>query len=166
MTPYLQAIADDVERATALADEPTKEVAGRLLTMLEPSLRLAMTQLLSDAAAEVSSRLTTEVVTVRMDGRTPQLQVQPTPDGGPAPGPDAWAAAGSTTSEPAGDTAEDGTARVTVRLSEQLKRRAEHLAQAGNQSLNAWIVQALRAATTTPTHPGPGGGSRRVTGWA
>lgn len=161
LTPYLQAIGDDLERTTALADEPTRETAARLATALEPALRLAMTQLLSDAAAEISSRLGSDVVTVRMDGRTPQLQVtatRPAEAAEPHPADTARQA----------EEADDGTARVTVRLPEQLKRRAEQLAQAGSQSLNTWMVQAVRAATATShPRPEPGRGSRRrLTGWA
>jgi predicted HicB family RNase H-like nuclease len=53
---------------------------------------------------------------------------------------------------------------VTVRLPEAVKRRAENLAQAAGQSLNTWIIHALRRATTTDKTPTKS--SRRITGWA
>ncbi|MBI4900660.1 MAG: toxin-antitoxin system HicB family antitoxin, partial [Actinobacteria bacterium] len=55
LTPYLTAVAEDLDRATQLADEPTRAIAARLVTVLEPGLRLAMVQLLSDAAAQLTS---------------------------------------------------------------------------------------------------------------
>ncbi len=158
LEPYLSAVSADLDRATSLADDATKQTVGRLASSLEPALRLAMTQLLSDAAAHLSRDLGDAVVTVRIEGRDPVLQVQ-----------HHEAAALEPTVvlpvlEPEDD---DGTARVTVRLPENLKRRAEDLAQRADQSLNSWIVQAIRRAgqVSTPsasTHRS----SRRITGWA
>ncbi len=154
LNPYLGAVAVDLDKATALADDGTKAVAVRVAVAVEPALRLAMTQLLADAAAQLTSELTTAVVTVRMDGREPVLQVheQTVP---PAP---------PTAPEPVAAD-EEGTARVTVRLPEQLKRRAETLAQAAEQSLNTWIVQAVRRAAQAP-RADHRNSSRRITGWA
>lgn len=155
LTPYLSAVAEDLDRATALADEATRSTAGRLAGAIEPALRLAMTQLLSDAAAQLTRDLPEAVITVRMDGREPVLQVQRT--AGTEPGQ------GFAFEATAGDEA--GTARVTVRLPEQLKRRAETLAQQADHSLNTWVVQTLRRATQgNPSTPHTSSG--RVTGWA
>ena len=85
------------------------------------------------------------------------------------------------------DEVEDGaTARITLRLPESVKTRAEELAAKTGSSLNTWIVNVLRSATregainididlssipflegTDPFGPGRGGrrGSRRMTGW-
>ena len=158
LNPYLGAVAADLDKATALADDATRSVTARLAVAIEPALRLAMTQLLADAAAQLTSDLGSTVVTVRMDGREPVLQVHEpaAPASGPdGPEPDAQ--------EPA--AADEGTARVTVRLPEQLKRRAEALAQAAEQSLNTWIVQAVRRAAQAP-RTDHRNSSRRVTGWA
>ena len=43
---------------------------------------------------------------------------------------------------------EGDTSRITLRLPEPLKGRAEELAAQRGQSLNTWIVNAVRAATT------------------
>ena len=158
LNPYLGAVAADLDKATALADDATRSVTARLAVAIEPALRLAMTQLLADAAAQLTSDLGSTVVTVRMDGREPVLQVHEpaAPASGPdGPEPDAQ--------EPA--AADEGTARVTVRLPEQLKRRAEALAQAAEQSLNTWIEQAVRRAAQAP-RTDHRNSSRRVTGWA
>ncbi|HEX6055798.1 MAG TPA: toxin-antitoxin system HicB family antitoxin, partial [Intrasporangium sp.] len=75
---------------------------------------------------------------------------------------------------------EDGeTARITLRIPESLKARAEDLAAGRGQSLNTWIVNAVRMATTPGINiniggqwgPGPGAPGRnrssnkRVQGW-
>ena len=159
LNPYLGAVAADLDKATALADDATRSVTARLAVAIEPALRLAMTQLLADAAAQLTSDLGSTVVTVRMDGREPVLQVHE--QAAPASGPDGPEPDGQ---EPAAAD-DEGTARVTVRLPEQLKRRAEALAQAADQSLNTWFVQAVRRAAQAP-RTDHRNSSRRVTGWA
>ena len=52
LQPYLTRIATDLDRVTSLADESTRETSRRLAAALEPGLRLAMTELLADSAAE------------------------------------------------------------------------------------------------------------------
>ncbi|MDX6317693.1 MAG: hypothetical protein QOD35_1093, partial [Nocardioidaceae bacterium] len=67
-------------------------------------------------------------------------------------------------------------ARITLRLPESLKARAEELAGKRGQSLNTWLVNAARNAATisinvssTPMGPGAPGrnrsSSRRIQGW-
>ncbi len=155
LNPYLAAVAVDLEKATALADDVTKEITSRVAVAVEPALRLAMTQLLADAAAQLTGELATAVITVRMDGREPVLHVHE----------QAAAPSEPTTPEPLASGDDVGTARVTVRLPEQLKRRAEGLAQAAEQSLNTWIVQAVRRAAQAP-RTDHRNSSRRITGWA
>lgn len=154
LNPYLAAVAADLDKATALADDATRATTARVAVAVEPALRLAMTQLLADAAAQLTSDLSGAVVTVRMDGREPVLHVQEQPIADLPP----------TLVEPA-SADDDGTARVTVRLPEQLKRQAENLAQRADQSLNTWIVQAVRRAVQ-PARTDHHATSRRITGWA
>lgn len=151
LTPYLEAIAHDLDRATALADDTTRELTHRVVSVLEPGLRLAMVQLLSDGAAQLTAELGGPVVTIRMEGREPTWHIAR--DDSPSTAP--------LTSEPDDD---ESTARVTVRLPEALKRRAETAAQSTGQSLNTWIIQALRRATSP--EPSTNRSSRRITGWA
>ena len=150
LTPYLDAVARDLESATALADEATRELTHRVASVLEPGLRLAMVQLLSDVAAQLTAELDGPVITIRMEGRDPSWNI--VRDDSSSATRDA---------EPDDD---ESTARVTVRLPEAVKKRAEAAAQIAGQSLNTWIVQALRRATTNdkPTHHS----SRRISGWA
>lgn len=150
LTPYLEAVARDLDRATALADQQTRELTQRVASVIEPGLRLAMVQLLSDAAAQLTAELDGPVITVRMEGRDPDWHIVHN---------EATLAAHD--SEPGDD---DNSARVTVRLPEAVKKRAESAAQIAGQSLNTWIVQALRRATTSDTTSHRS--SRRISGWA
>lgn len=165
LDPYLASVGADLDRATALADEATRQVAARVTTAVEPALRLALVHALSDAAALITSELGDAAVVVRMEGRDPVLSVHRTEIAPPAvpvapPPPDV---------EPPLDPDDDETARVTVRLPQSLKHQLDALATESGSSLNTWIVQALRRATSTaPTGDGSttSRSPRRVTGWA
>jgi hypothetical protein len=167
LDPYLSAIAADLERATALADESTRDIAHRLASALEPGLRLALVRAVSDTAAGINTELEDAVVTVTMAGHDPMVTVTRTTSGGEtaATRPGGADDVGAPTSEDPG-----GTVRITLRLPEHLKSRAEDLAERAEQSLNTWLVQAVRRATADPrptartTHPVPA--ARRHTGWA
>jgi hypothetical protein len=150
LTPYLEAVARDLDNATALADEQTREITHRVASAIEPGLRLAMVQLLSDVAAQLTAELDGPVITVRMEGRDPSWHIvrdEPVPAAHDA--------------EPGDD---ENSARVTVRLPEAVKKRAEAAAQNAGQSLNTWIIQTLRRATTPDSTPHRS--SRRISGWA
>lgn len=150
LTPYLEAVARDLDRATALADDQTRELTHRVASVMEPALRLAMVQLLSDAAAQLTAELGGPVITIGMEGRDPGWHIVRDE-----------ATLVSADAEPGDD---DNSARVTVRLPEGVKKRAETAAQNAGQSLNTWIVQALRRATASENTSHRS--SRRITGWA
>jgi hypothetical protein len=97
----------------------------------------------------------------------------------PVAEPDAAAAAPGEDEEE-----EDGAVtRITLRLPESVKYKAEELAAKGGHSLNSWIVNVVRAATRERAinvdidlsslpfvdrqsfAPGPRRGSKRMTGW-
>lgn len=162
LSPYVAAVAQDLDRATALADSSTREVVARVAPSLEPAVRLALVQALSDAAAAITADLDEAVVSVRMEGRDPVLDVRVVHDESVAPAPSAEVA------EPT-DHAED-TARVSLRIPETLKQGAEVRAREAGQSLNTWIVQTVRRAVepgpTTDPYRRASGRARRVSGWA
>jgi predicted DNA binding CopG/RHH family protein len=133
---------------------------------------------LSQAAAEITTEMRAGSVDVRLSGRDLEFVVEhPTPAAPAAP-----------TSPAAGDEEEDdgAVARITLRLPEGIKTRAEELAAKTGSSLNTWIVNVLRQATregainididlssipflegSDPFGPGRGErrGTRRMTGW-
>ncbi|MDN5572107.1 MAG: toxin-antitoxin system HicB family antitoxin [Propionibacteriaceae bacterium] len=156
LNPYLNGVREDLARATALADTDTRDVAERLIAALEPALRLRIIEALSDAAASVSSKLDGDLVEVRMAGAEPVWHVQ--------------RRAVPESAEPTVVVAEPddaGTARITLRLPEGVKARADAAAEASGQSLNAWLVAAVRTTLTrTPTNQPGARSGHRITGWA
>jgi hypothetical protein len=94
-------------------------------------------------------------------------QVPPTP---PAPPPPPAPEGAETGTDPGDD---EGIARITLRLPESVKARAEELAAHSGHSLNAWIVNAVRVATSQrPINVDIdlssipfGGKDRRMSGW-
>lgn len=178
LTDYVDTLRADLMRAAEALGPESRAVAERLEIALEPSTRMALMEALSDAAAEITQDLPHAAVEVRLKGREPQFVVtatEPEPDEEPEPVPTAEE-----------EEADGAVARITVRIPEGLKARAEQAATDLGQSLNAWIVQAIRRATRAgainvdvdlggipfpPAPPGPpgppwGGRSRRMKGWA
>jgi len=60
----------------------------------------------------------------------------------------------------------DGTARVTLRLPESVKARAEEAAGREGVSVNGWLVRAVTYALDAPSRPGGSRPGRRLTGYA
>ncbi len=174
ITPYVERLRHDLAQAAAAGDDRIREAADRLALALDPSMRLALMEVLSEAAAEITSEMRTGGVEVRLAGRDLEFRV--------AQGPEA--AEGQATTGAAPDEDQDdeaATARITLRLSESLKAKAEERAAAAGHSLNTWIVNVLRSATREGAinididlssipflgdNPGPRGrGGRRMSGW-
>jgi hypothetical protein len=85
LTPFVDAMRRDLSAATALADEPTRNVVERLGTTLDTTARLAMYDALSQACAEISRELSPGAVEVRLAGRDPQFVVTTPPRITPTP---------------------------------------------------------------------------------
>ena len=162
ITPYVDSLRRDLLAAAEIGGEETRAGAERMLVALEPAVRMAVMELLARAAAEVTAELPAGTVEVRLHGRDPELVVS-LPQAAPPPPP-----------EPA-DPEDGAVARITLRIPEAVKTRAEELAATSGHSLNTWIVQALRAATQRGTAAfdldvssipfNPDRPSRRMTGW-
>jgi hypothetical protein len=160
LTPYLESLRRDLHAVNP-------QLAEQVAVTLESSIRLALMEALSDAAAEITDKLGTSVVDVR--GRDAELVVTDlprTPEPEPAP---AWSSEGS------GDVA-----RITLRLPEGLKESVEQTAAKEGISVNAWLVRAIGAAVSgwsgfpppppppppPPFPPGRASFGKRVTGYA
>ncbi|MBS0409692.1 MAG: toxin-antitoxin system HicB family antitoxin [Proteobacteria bacterium] len=167
ITPVINTLSQDLARAAHVGGEDVQEAAERLLLALDPALRLALLDALSQAANEIAAELPGVAISVRMEGREPIFQVQAPEPGLAEPAPAAMA--GAVEADPSEDG--DAQARITLRIPEALKARAEALATRRGQSLNTWLVAAARAAAqdepnppgSSPHRHGPG---RRVQGWA
>ncbi|MEN0139221.1 MAG: toxin-antitoxin system HicB family antitoxin [Rhodococcus sp. (in: high G+C Gram-positive bacteria)] len=140
---YVSRLRDDLNAAAALGDEQTRATAAALAAAVEPAARLLLLSALTDFAGEVSSALDNRTVGVRLDGSEVAVDVRRTP--GPA-GPDGERAA---TAEDLGAAFDDVTgdiSRVTLRLMDQIKSKAEEAASQNGVSLNSWVSQAVQGA--------------------
>jgi len=160
LTPYLETLRRDLTTTAATGGAEIERAAGLLSGALDAAVRLCLLEALSDAAAEITTKLETATVDVRLRGREADLVVTeaayPEAPAQPAPAP----------ADPAGDVA-----RITLRLPEALKEAVERAAAAEGISVNAWLVRAIGTSIQTPGRPGPptaGRASfgRRVTGYA
>src|SRR5579871_282372 len=109
----IDAFRRDLVRAAEVGGDEARAAAERLLPALEPALRLTLMEALSQAVAEIGEALPGVAIEVRLVGREPVLAVT---RGAPPPGDPDDAAEG--------DEGE-ATARITLRLPEALKARAE-----------------------------------------
>lgn len=142
ITPYVDSLRRDLTAAAEAGGDEAKAAAERLALALDPAVRLALMDALSQAAAEITSELPAGSVDVRLRGREPEFVVDvptmPLPPAPPAP---------PLPPEPE-EVDEDGNvARITLRIPESLKARAEEMAARSGHSLNTWLVNTIRSAT-------------------
>lgn len=179
LRPYVEAIQSQLVLAGAAGGEQATAVAERLTAAADPAVRLALQDALVAAAEEITCELAPGSVELRLRGRDPEFVVRhppvygrPLAEGPGDHGEDNSLAGADLPAPPApADADEGGTARVNLRLPEQLKLRAEQAAANDRMSLNAWLVKAVAAALERPvpaardtaTHVVKG---RRYVGWA
>src|SRR6478609_3436685 len=140
LTPFVERLRRDLSDAAAAGGPEAQAAAERLALALDPATRMMLLEALSQAADEITGELEREAVDVRMSGREPEFVVThlepaepPAPPAPPAP-----------PSPP--EPEDDNQSRITLRLPESLKVRAEEAATRIGQSLNAWLVEAVRDA--------------------
>ncbi|MDH2413200.1 toxin-antitoxin system HicB family antitoxin [Nocardioides sp. CER19] len=172
ITPYVEGLRRDLLAAAEAAGPEARETAERLSYALDPAARLALMEAVSQATSEITAELPAGSVEVRLSGRDLEFRVE-TP---PAPAPPVEA-------EPTEAEDEGSLARITLRIPESVKARAEEYAARSGASLNTWLVNLVRNATregainvdidlsSIPFLGGPGAapqgrGPHRMTGWA
>ncbi|MEU4566261.1 hypothetical protein [Micromonospora sp. NPDC023956] len=169
LTPYVASLGRELLTAAAPGDDHGSTLIERLTVSMESAIRLALLEALSAAADEITRELAPGSVQVRLRGRDPEFVVAPPPveqrqddttDRGTAPVDDATTGFD-----------EGATARINVRLPEQLKAAVEEAASREGRSVNAWLVRAastaLRAAERDHgSVPRGKPGTQRYTGWA
>ncbi|BCJ40368.1 hypothetical protein GCM10010168_32270 [Actinoplanes ianthinogenes] len=161
LTPYLEGLRSDLAAVAAPGGPDTARAAELLSNSLEPSARLALLEALSDAAAEITTRLTDATVEVRLRGREADLVVTQ------------LAAAEPSVAVPPPVAPVDGgdLARLTLRMPEALKTQVEQTAAAEGVSVNAWLVRAVstavnqRPGSAPPPAFGGAMSAKRVTGY-
>ena len=151
LSPYVEALREELTAAAAAGTEEARRVAGLLGTTLESSIRLVIMDALSQAADEITAALPDGTVEVQLRGRDPHLVVRRAE---PAPEPAETAAA---------DT-DAGTVRVTLRLPEPLKNAVDDAAARASLSVNSWLVRAVKQALDHATRRP--GGRRTLSGFA
>lgn len=143
---YVQAVAEDLARVTAVGDAGTARAAELLAIALEPSIARRLQEALAEAALELSAQLEQGHVEVRIAGEEPELVYVEEPG------------------QPAETTDQSFSARITLRLPEGLKSRLEMAAAGAGVSVNTWLVQTL--SRSLEPRSSLGGGSRhRLTGY-
>src|SRR6478752_5515928 len=176
ITPYVENLRRDLLAAAEAAGPDARAAAERLSFALDPAARLALMEAISQAAAEITAELPDGGVDVRLNGRELEFAVHAPPAAPTAPPPPP--------APGADDVEEDGSvARITLRIPESVKAKAEELANRSGHSLNTWLVNIVRGATREgainvdidlSSIPFVGGndpfggkrGSRRMSGWA
>jgi hypothetical protein len=165
LTVYVEGIRRQLVAAAEPGGEEVKAQAERLFAPLESAIRLALQDALAAAAEEITCELAPGSVELRLRGREPEFVVSlPEPDSATeADLPD------SGFGSPEGD--EGATARINLRLPEQLKARVDEAAARDGLSINTWLVRATSAAldrsrSARRQDRRPPTGSQRYTGWS
>ena len=168
LTPFVERLRRDLSDAAAAGGPDAQAAAERLALALDPATRMMLLEALSEAAAEITSSLDHDAVDVRLNGREPEFVVTSLQPEQPAPPPPPPAA-------PA-EPEDDNQSRITLRLPESVKTRAEDAANRSGLSLNAWLVDAVRDAldgrrldlevgSSRITVTGDAGRRKQVRGW-
>jgi hypothetical protein len=146
LTIVLEGLQEDLQGLAELGDERSAQVARRLGDALGSNLRLKLLDLLSQAAVELSSKLPSGHVEVRLAGQEPELVFV------------------AETDEPGGAVvAEELSARISLRLPDSLKATVEKAAEREGVSVNTWLVRAIaRATESRPVHVS----GKRLSGYA
>src|ERR1700712_374751 len=142
ITPYVDSLRRDLLAAAGAAGPEAHAAAERLTFAIDPAARLALMEAISQAATEITAEMPAGSGDVRLDGRELAFvadapRAPPAPPAAPAPpappGPE--------------DEEEGGIARITLRLPESVKTKAEEFAARSGHSLNTWLVNVVRTAT-------------------
>jgi len=147
ITPYVDHLRRDLLAAAEGAGEELRSAAERLSFALDPAARLALMEAISQACSEITAEMPAGGVDVRLDGRDLAFVVDAPPAGPPAPPTPPAPPLPPEPEEDADVAGAGGTARITLRLPESVKTKAEDAAADAGQSLNTWLVGVVRAAT-------------------
>ena len=173
LTSYVGSLGREFASLADAGGADARAVVERLTGPLESAIRMTLLDVLSAAVDEITRELAPGSVELRLRGREPDFVVtSPVADTAQDAADDAPATVAGTP-EGAVPAAEDGpTARINVRLPEQLKAAVEEAAAKEGRSVNAWLVRAAAAALhqsdrgRRPEQSASGKPSRqRFTGW-
>ncbi|MBW3665998.1 MAG: type II toxin-antitoxin system HicB family antitoxin [Actinobacteria bacterium] len=129
----ISGLENAVEAQLRVAGSETADIGSQLLNALRPAIRQTLMEVVTMAATEVSSQLRGSRVEVRLVDGDPELIVAEDASAVPPPPP------------PPGT--DDDEARITLRLPGYLKELIAEAAAGSGDSLNAFVVDALRSKT-------------------
>jgi hypothetical protein len=162
LTPYVENLRRELAVAADAGGEDARALAERLTAPLESATRLMLLDALSAAADEVTRELAPGSVELRLRAGEPEFAVTP------APADEPFEPETDVPPPPEGD--DGATARINLRLPEQLKADIEQAASRERLSVNAWLVRIAAAVAhgDRDTRPRPRGGriGQSYTGWA
>lgn len=131
----IDGLRSDVAAMSSLGDEAVAQAGERIAAALGPAATVRLLEILGQAALEVSAQLGDEAhAELRVAGDDASIVVV------------AEAQAGSAEARGAEEAAPDTgelSARLTLRLPEQLKARIEEAADRERTSTNSWVVRVL-----------------------
>jgi hypothetical protein len=132
LSDTVEGLQEDLARLAGLGDAAVTEAGGRLLAAMGGPVTVRLLDLLGEAAAELGDQLVSGRVELRVAGRDAEL-VYVDESGTPQEA----------------DLPDDQSARISLRLPEQLKAQVEQAATRDGVSTNTWIVRALSRSTAT-----------------
>ena len=158
LTPYAENLRRELAVAADAGGEDARELAGRLTAPLEAAVRLMLLGALSAAADEITRELAPGSVELRLRSGEPEFVVTPAP----------YDETAELAAPPPPDVEEGATARINLRLPEQLKAGIEQAAGRERMSVNTWLVRAAATAVANDDRrPRRRGGriGETYTGW-
>ena len=163
ITPYVENLRRDLAVAAEAGGDDARALAERLTAPLDSAVRLMLLDALSAAADEITRELAPGSVELRLRAGEPEFAVTPAAGG--------RAGCALRPRRRPADADEGATARINLRLPEQLKAGIEQAAGRERMSVNTWLVRSAAAALAhddRDRRPRPGGGriGQGYTGWA
>jgi hypothetical protein len=163
LSMYTENLRRELAVAAEAGGEDARALAERLTAPLESAIRLTLLEALSAAADEMTRELAPGAVDLRLRAGEPEFVVTPAPADEPAerePEPE----------PPAADAEDGATARINLRLPEQLKAGIEQAASRQRLSVNSWLVRAAAASLAREerdprSRSGAGRPGQSYTGW-
>lgn len=135
-------LEQQVDTQLRFADPLKVELISDVLEVINPAVRQTMFRVVETALAEINSQLTGQAVEIRLVDGDPELIVTTAAAPPPPPhdAPDA----------PEAEAFDE--ARITLRIPGYLKEIIAEAARSAGDSVNSYVVDALRTATP-PTNP-------------
>jgi len=161
LTPSVENLRRELAVAAEAGGEEARALAERLTAPLESAVRLTLLEALSAAADEITRELAPGSAELRLRSGEPEFVVTAAAADEPAPEPVAPVLP---------DTDDGATARINLRLPEQLKAGVEQAASRERLSVNAWLVRAVgtvlaQGGDDRPPRQGAGRIGQAYKGW-